>query len=428
MAPSRVLDSTPVDFTYGTLFGGLDLCTVAWPNATKLFSCDPLNTRKVAPGRTMGAHDYANFHRVNWDKVLRQGNPDLLVVCQPPEDKLRQAWMDTFLQEDRKPAGLLVVDTCEWLTNSDGVSYKRWTRSLEEAGYEITTWCARAEECGAAMWDGHLVTYCRLKGHPISRTKLPAHLGADPGPRSCANALCFTGIGRHAWAPRDKLQRQNHPRFTNYKGRLNGQPVFNTSGPAHCSNESLIQTEKGCRKVLTEEWFRLKGVPSSWAPLARCRAAVMQRPGVHVWSVLGEVMGQCFQGKSMDITCPPPRSPLRAPPPAAKARVGEPDDDAEEADTLAWKWTPPDLSEGSEWYNDRVRGLRNAIAGRTDAAELFREGLQLLAHHRTNYGPEGPKYLVVLWWEWPPSPLGGVAHGGLHELHGRSHPWPPPQQ
>ena len=101
------------------------------------------------------------------------------------------------------------MDTCEWLTNSDGVSYKRWTRSLEEAGYEVTTWCARAEECGAAMWDGHLITYCRLKDHPISRAKLPAHLGADPGPRSCANALCFTGIGRHAWAPGTSYSGRN---------------------------------------------------------------------------------------------------------------------------------------------------------------------------------------------------------------------------
>ena len=93
MAPSRVLDSTPVDFTYGTLFGGLDLCPVAWPNATQLFSCDPLNTRKAAPGRTLGAQDYANFHRVNWHKVLRQGTPDLLVVCQPAEEELRHAWI-----------------------------------------------------------------------------------------------------------------------------------------------------------------------------------------------------------------------------------------------------------------------------------------------------------------------------------------------
>ena len=29
------------------------------------------------------------------------------------------------------------------------------------------------------------------------------------------------------------------------------------------------------------------------------------------------------------------------------------------------------------------------------------EGKQLLQYHRDNYGPEGPKRLTVLWWEWP---------------------------
>ena len=101
--------------------------------------------------------------------------------------------------------------------------------------------------------------------------------------------------------------------------------------------------------------------------------------------------------------------PRAAPPPP---RGGEPDDDAEEANTLAWKWTPPDLSEGSAWYNDRVRGLRRAVAGASTLTTLFEEGLQLLAHHRKNYGPEGPKFLVVLWWEWPPLHWEELRSGG----------------
>ena len=80
-------------------------------------------------------------------------------------------------------------------------------------GYDVTTWFVRAEECGAAMWDGHLVTFCRSKNHPVSSATVPTELGTDTGPRSCANALCFTGIGRHAWVKRRSCEKGTHHRF-----------------------------------------------------------------------------------------------------------------------------------------------------------------------------------------------------------------------
>jgi hypothetical protein len=30
------------------------------------------------------------------------------------------------------------------------------------------------------------------------------------------------------------------------------------------------------------------------------------------------------------------------------------------------------------------------------------EGEVLLESHRSNYGPDGPQNIAVLWWEWPP--------------------------
>ncbi|MGH7974468.1 MAG: hypothetical protein ACREBR_02985, partial [bacterium] len=49
----------------------------------------------------------------------------------------------------------------------------------------------------------------------------------------------------------------------------------------------------------------------------------------------------------------------------------------------------------------RHGAMTKVIEGRPDEATLFTEGLELLRHHRKNYGPSGPKTLVVLWWEWP---------------------------
>jgi hypothetical protein len=69
-----------------------------------------------------------------------------------------------------------------------------------------------------------------------------------------------------------------------------------------------------------------------------------------------------------------------------------------------FKWNPPDLSEGGAWYNERVHSLRAAVATLPDPATIFREGLELLAIHRTNYTATGPapKRLQLLWWEFPP--------------------------
>ena len=63
-----------------------------------------------------------------------------------------------------------------------------------------------------------------------------------------------------------------------------------------------------------------------------------------------------------------------------------------------------------------------------DAAELFQEGLQLLAHHRNNYGPEGPKYLEVLWWEWPPLHWDELRKGGSMNFMEEPNAGPPPEQ
>ena len=66
-----------------------------------------------------------------------------------------------------------------------------------------------------------------------------------------------------------------------------------------------------------------------------------------------------------------------------------------------WVFSMPCLEIGSPWYKARVRNLRNAISDMQDRKRLLREGMQALERHRSNYGPGGPKYLQLLWWEWP---------------------------
>ncbi|MGH7974407.1 MAG: hypothetical protein ACREBR_02680, partial [bacterium] len=137
---------------------------------------------------------------------------------------------------------------------------------------------------------------------------------------------------------------------------------------------------------MKEEWLRLKGVPSTWAVPMRLQKQVLKRPGVHVWSVLGSLVQHIVSSVSevsqiLEGQVAQRRKVLKASP--------------------VWEWRPPDLSVGSRWYKARIRRLREVIEGRPDEATLFTEGLELLRHHRKNYGRSGPKTLVVLWWEWP---------------------------
>ena len=157
-APTQIIEQDTATFRYGTLFCGLDLCPEAWPNAMRVFSCDPLNKQKVAPGRKIGPTDHSNYHRVNWTKQLKASRPDLLVVCQPPQTSLKNEWEETFLHGPQRPPTVLVVDTPESLVRTKGACYKRWCRGMEDLGYEVPSWYAQVERFGAAIWDGHMVT------------------------------------------------------------------------------------------------------------------------------------------------------------------------------------------------------------------------------------------------------------------------------
>ena len=68
-----------------------------------------------------------------------------------------------------------------------------------------------------------------------------------------------------------------------------------------------------------------------------------------------------------------------------------------------WSWEPPSLCPGKKWFKGSLRRLRNVVleypADMQDT--LILDGQQCLKRHRRNYGPNGPQYLQLLWWEFP---------------------------
>jgi hypothetical protein len=71
----------------------------------------------------------------------------------------------------------------------------------------------------------------------------------------------------------------------------------------------------------------------------------------------------------------------------------------------AFHWVPPDLSEGSQFYNDSVRTLIYASQSFPDPDAVLRDGLQILRIHRGNYTKTHPllRRLQIIWWEFPPA-------------------------
>jgi hypothetical protein len=89
-----------------------------------------------------------------------------------------------------------------------------------------------------------------------------------------------------------------------------------------------------------------------------------------------------------------------------KGNLHSPNDSVTKGPQLrpVFQWNPPDLSEGSTWYNASVHSLQTAVSTLPDPTTAFKDGLELLRIHRGNYTATGPdpKQLQLLWWEFPP--------------------------
>ena len=63
-----------------------------------------------------------------------------------------------------------------------------------------------------------------------------------------------------------------------------------------------------------------------------------------------------------------------------------------------WIWNVPDLKINGNFYQDRVKSLKIVIrAAKLNYHSTMKQGLKILEAHRSNYGPDGPKHLVLLW-------------------------------
>jgi hypothetical protein len=71
----------------------------------------------------------------------------------------------------------------------------------------------------------------------------------------------------------------------------------------------------------------------------------------------------------------------------------------------AFHWVPPDLNEGSKFYNDHGRTLIYTSQSFPNPDALLRDGLKILRIHWGNYTKAHPlpRHLQLIWWEFSPT-------------------------
>ena len=160
-------------FTYGVLFGGVDPLKIAWPHARRLFSVDKANVQGLIPGRDLDPLvDHSLYQRVRWRSVLKPTLPlDVLVVRQPKDTKLREAWETQFLDSVHRPKVIVVMERSFDVIKNEGQIHRSVSKRIRLRGYEATVKYLRAPECGSPFWGASFVTIYTKKD--LYATELP---------------------------------------------------------------------------------------------------------------------------------------------------------------------------------------------------------------------------------------------------------------
>eukprot|EP00978_Attheya_sp_CCMP212_P010021 scaffold24002_cov25-Attheya_sp.AAC.1 len=322
---------------------------------------------------------------------------------------------------DRRPRLVLVFQKPSILTYRDGSEQKAMTKRMSSQGYSSVTWFSRATDYGSPiLQDWCLTVFVRQdcmeeRGFP----KQPPPFGLPTRPMS--NVLLPFGAPQWSWRdaslfvpssstplPLDPLNSapilvgsvSKHLKSSKLPTTY---PVYGPSGPMPLEPEAHVKMLRGIRQIVPQERAMPLGFPKSWYQDLTLERAVQHSVSVNLLHALGSSIEEWL----FPNVCPDPS--IIPGDPISEPTLQDPIEDDKE-----WEWTLPDLPKGGDCYVARLANLRTAIhmAYPTESFDLLmEEGRQALAHHRLNYGPEGPRKLQILWWEWFPEIWDRLRHG-----------------
>ncbi len=412
---------------FGTVGHGIDLPRMVWPHMTHAFSSQLRNARESLPGMPEAQVELGPAHKVR-HYLLDQHPVDMLLVDDISED-VWSPWLTKCKLSHRPQAviwsgspGLLITDTA-------GPARKAFRKKMTRAGYELAYWTMAAETHGSALAQDRLVVVCTLgksKEGPLEPQ------GDNVPPRSMSNLLMPTGVPHKAWY---QGQTQTAPESDRWwpcevtRRTRKQEPIYDHHGLMPDLPGCWIASERGIRRLQSQELAKAKGVPNEWitggSGTSRPLTSVEVRncTGIHVWTAAMDATLNWVGRKQKWLnrkasepsavpptkaeTSPDPRheadvSPNKAPGPCALPSAGSSSRAEEPGPDDEWTWEVPDLRPGSSWHCERVTSLKRATHGLPEAARFYDEGLEALRIHRGNYTPAGPQRLQLLWWESPP--------------------------
>jgi hypothetical protein len=93
----RLLEKKKEEFTFGTLFCGLELLGAAWENRTHIFSIEQLNQSKTTCPKAQSI--YQRIGEAPWG-CIRKSWPIIVVMTHPPEATVRHEWMERLMTRE----------------------------------------------------------------------------------------------------------------------------------------------------------------------------------------------------------------------------------------------------------------------------------------------------------------------------------------
>ena len=349
-------------------------------------------------------------------KILNKNPVDVLLI-----DDGNQPGRGAPLEEALKgtndrclPKVIVVAGPVERILQERHLQWRKGRRKqLAQRGYQAVEWLCNSMDQGGALDQERVFDVYYQADHPWVQPPTQPVPDALP-PRPMSNLLAPFGIPYKDRAPPAAVNLEQGPLPSETSGPLK----VGTCGagtiyhPTGCMVDSLdqqwIATEQGVRRIQVDELAKAKGLPSEWKQ-KHCQLSlkqqqlwaktVAQATSLHSWVVVCDAIGEwCCPQHSLEEeswSVAPTEAMTVSDDEAMELSGLESDSDSE------WEYDYPDLSPQGCWYRDRVRNLRATVEGRPDAHHLIEEGLEALEIHRRNYTDEGPKYLQLLWWEFP---------------------------
>lgn len=418
-APLRTLPPLVADkkkIRFGTIGVGMDLPRVIWSSECQVFSSQAADLTRPLARRP------PKLQVRKWDQLplsfWGKHPTDVLLIDAGQQGETHALLLPTAvtaMSPAQRPLVIVVAGPIEWLHNTVAQEWRKIRRkTLERSGYTGLEWFVNAQEQGSALHQERLVEV--FIANPTGRI-----LPTSPAPqglptRAMQNLLIPFGVPSSEWAPRKAIQWLAHPHVSeegfHVLGHIKNKPIYGTEG---CMPEEIgswiADGLKGVRRLQIMEVAKGKGLPGEW--LAKGAAidsrVVAEETCLHIWTAVCDEIGHWLKTEAHVASAPsfrlPPRpsGQLRPPQGITEDIPSSTTDALPTTDPLPveWIYDLPNLQEGGQWYRDRCASLDAAIRGRPNSTTLRSEGLDALKVHRDNYTPEGPKYLQVLWWEFP---------------------------